>query len=88
MFETFEVSETIGNGGGLVVDCDSCPVAGHGCADCAVRVLLERPLSGLRLDAVERRAVDVFVGAGLVSASEAARLTAEVRPWEGVRAAG
>lgn len=84
----FETIGTIGNGGGLVVDCGTCPVAGHGCAECSVRVLLDGPVPGLRLDPVEQRAVDAFVGAGLVSASEAARLTAEVQPWEGVRAAG
>lgn len=71
----------------MFVDCGTCPVAGTACADCSVRVLLDVPLGGLALDAVERRAVDVFVGAGLVGAGEAARLTAEVQPWESVRAA-
>ncbi len=72
----------------MFVDCDSCPVAGSACADCAMRVLLDVPLRGLRLDAVERRAVDVFVGAGLIGADAASRLTAEVEPWEPVRVAG
>ncbi|GMA39820.1 hypothetical protein [Mobilicoccus caccae] len=72
----------------MIVDCGTCPVAGWACADCAVRVLLEVPVGGLRLDPVERRAVDVFVGAGLLRAEDASELTAEVEPWEGVRVAG
>ncbi|GAB49491.1 hypothetical protein [Mobilicoccus pelagius] len=80
--------DTIETGGSLVMDCGTCPVAGRACEDCAVRVLLDAPVTGLALDPVERRAVDVFVGAGLIGASEAALLTAEVQPWEGVRAAG
>ncbi|WP_141397321.1 hypothetical protein [Mobilicoccus massiliensis] len=72
----------------MIVDCGTCPVSGAACADCAVRVLLDVPLGGLRLDPVERRAVDAFVGAGLIDAERAAHLTAEVHPWEGVRVAG
>ncbi|MDO5629873.1 MAG: hypothetical protein Q4G43_16285 [Mobilicoccus sp.] len=72
----------------MIVDCGTCPVAGRACADCSVRVLMDVPVRGLALDPLERRAVDIFVGAGLLGVEEASRLTAEVEPWEGVAVAG
>lgn len=68
----------------MFIDCGTCPVAGAACADCSVRVLLDVPVRGLPLDAVERRAVDVFVGAGMVTPLHAHSLTADVEPWDGV----
>lgn len=50
------------------IDCDSCPVAGTGCAGCMVALL--GPVR-LRLDAAEQAAVDLLVDAGLVDAAEA-----------------
>jgi hypothetical protein len=50
------------------IDCDSCPVAGSGCAGCMVALLGPVRLS---LDAAEQAAVDVLVDAGLVEAAEA-----------------
>ena len=50
------------------IDCDSCPVAGHGCAGCMVALL--GPVR-LRLDGAEQRVVDNLVDAGLVEAAEA-----------------
>lgn len=50
------------------IDCDTCPIAGHGCGDCMVALL--GPVR-LRLDAVEQRAVGVLVDCGLVSAQDA-----------------
>ena len=35
-----------------------------------------------------RRAVDIFVGAGMVDVADAAMLTARREPWSGVRAVG
>jgi len=66
----------------MIIDCTTCPVRGQRCDDCAVTVLLA-PASdglasptGLLLDAAEKRAVSVFVGAGLVGAEAAAGLRA------------
>lgn len=56
-------------GSTALIDCDACPVAGRGCAGCMVALL--GPVR-LRLDAVERTAVDVLVERGLVGAEEAA----------------
>mgnify|MGYP001351505208 CR=1 FL=1 len=50
------------------IDCDTCPIAGHGCGDCMVALL--GPVR-LRLDEPEQRAVEVLVDCGLVSAQEA-----------------
>jgi hypothetical protein len=49
----------------LIVDCDTCVVRGLACDDCVVSVLLGAPPS-VELDPVERRAIDVLAGAGLV----------------------
>ena len=56
------------------IDCDSCPVAGRGCAGCMVALL--GPVR-LRLDAAEQAAVDLLVDAGLVEAAEARAAHAE-----------
>lgn len=50
------------------IDCDTCPVAGLGCADCMVALL--GPVH-LGLDAHERAAVDRLVDFGLVSPEDA-----------------
>ena len=71
----------------MIVECVRCPVRGQRCGECAVTVLLVprladqvaaiRPLtSELALDAEERRAVSMFVGAGLVNTRAAAGLRA------------
>ncbi len=46
------------------------------------------PEPGLPLDAAERRAVDVFVRAGLVDAGSTGSLRARGEPWGEVRAVG
>lgn len=56
----------------LTIDCRTCPVRDVHCQDCMVTAL------GLPLDATERRAVGAFLGAGLISASEAASARAVV----------
>lgn len=56
-------------GSTALIDCDTCPVAGRGCAGCMVALL--GPVR-LRLDTVERTAVDVLVERGMVGAEEAA----------------
>ena len=50
------------------IDCDSCPIAGHGCGDCMVALL--GPVH-LRLDAAEQGAVDLLVKHGLVCEEDA-----------------
>jgi hypothetical protein len=49
----------------LTVDCDTCVVRGRACQDCVISVLLGAP-PNVELDPVERRAIDVLAGAGLV----------------------
>lgn len=68
----------------MFVDCATCPVRGRSCDDCIVPVLLDAQ-PGMPLDEEERRAVDVFVGAGLVDVREAVRLRAVSEPWLGAR---
>lgn len=51
------------------IDCDTCPVAGRGCAGCMVALL--GPVR-FGLDALERQAVDALVERGLVGSVEAA----------------
>ncbi len=68
----------------MLMDCAGCPARERHCDDCIVPVLFDaRP--GLPLDADERRAVDVFVGAGLLDVREAVRLRALTEPWERAR---
>ncbi len=50
----------------MLIDCDTCAVRGHGCADCVMTVLLGLPPAGLDLDATERAAIDVLAEHGLV----------------------
>ena len=68
----------------MFVDCATCPVRGRSCDDCIVPVLLDAH-PGMPLDEEECRAVDVFVGAGLVDVREAVRLRAVSEPWSGAR---
>ncbi len=83
----------------MVVDCDTCPVRHVRCDDCLVTALQSLPVvpllpllrladGELVLDAAEQRAVARFVAAGLVSADEAASVTARREPWTGVAATG
>lgn len=70
----------------MVVDCDTCPVRGVRCDDCVVTALGQVPVvllseGELPLDATERRAVDRFVAAGLVTAEVAGTLVARREPW-------
>jgi hypothetical protein len=52
--------------GAVLVDCDQCSVRGAGCPDCVVTFMLGGPPDDVRLDADERRALDVLASAGLV----------------------
>ncbi|GAA1895447.1 hypothetical protein [Lapillicoccus jejuensis] len=77
----------------LVIDCDTCPVRHVRCDECVVTALGPPPAAGLApdelpLDDAERRAVDVFVRAGLVDAGYAATLTARRQRDPGRRAVG
>ena len=70
----------------MVMDCDTCPVRGLRCDDCVVTALGHLPVvvltdRELSLDMAERRAVDRFVAAGLVTADEANALVARREPW-------
>ncbi len=49
----------------MIVDCDTCAVRGHACADCVMTVLLGAPPE-VEFDAAERRALDVFADAGMM----------------------
>jgi hypothetical protein len=51
---------------GVLIDCETCEVRGHACADCVVTVLLGAPPEGVELDAEEARALEVLAGSGLV----------------------
>lgn len=72
----------------MLIDCDTCPGRGHACAGCALGAVLAAPEAGLPLDDVERRAVDVLVGAGLVPVEQVGSLRALSQPWAGARAVG
>jgi|SRR6478609_6168113 hypothetical protein len=70
----------------MVMDCDTCPVRGLRCDDCVVTALGHLPVVALSdgellLDAAERRAVDRFVAAGLVSPEVADAVVARREPW-------
>lgn len=69
----------------MIIECTTCPVRQLRCDDCVVTVLHGLPLpvvdsrldaEQLPLDAAERRAVDLFVGHGLVPIEYAAMLRA------------
>lgn len=67
----------------MIVECATCPVRGLRCDDCVVTVLATislAPPGGHPLDAAERRAVGLFVAAGLVEPGYAASLTAHRTP--------
>jgi hypothetical protein len=77
----------------MVIDCRTCPVREVRCDDCIVTALRGQPLvrlddGELPLDPAERRAVDIFVGAGMLDPDRAVMLTARREPWSGVRAVG
>ncbi|MFZ2516842.1 MAG: hypothetical protein WAW82_14375 [Candidatus Lutibacillus vidarii] len=62
----------------MLMDCQTCPVRGQHCDECVVTVLLQiEGRAVLPLDEAERRAVSVFVEAGLVSHRAASRVVAE-----------
>ena len=70
----------------MVMDCDTCPVRGLRCDDCVVTALGHRPVvvltdGELSLDMAERRTVDRFVAAGLVSPDVAGTVVARREPW-------
>lgn len=52
--------------GVVTVDCATCVVRGHGCADCVVALLLGPPDGALSFDSGQARALDVLAGCGLV----------------------
>jgi hypothetical protein len=87
----------------MLVDCESCPVRGHHCADCMVTALTRIPIPDLRavddpaasrdsvpLDPAERRAASVLLAAGLVNRQEVDLATVRLEPAGGRsrRAAG
>ncbi|MEO7130267.1 MAG: hypothetical protein ABIZ07_02695 [Dermatophilaceae bacterium] len=85
----------------MLVDCQTCPVREVHCADCMVMALTRLPMpvrapdqdwvpgedlpDDRPLDPAERRAVSMFIAAGLISRAEGASLTATVEPVPGVR---
>lgn len=68
----------------MFVDCETCPARGRSCDDCIVPILLDAH-PGMPLDEGERRAVDAFVGAGLLDVREALRVRAVSEPLAGAR---
>lgn len=72
----------------MIIDCSTCPGRGRHCDGCMVTALVEPPVAALPLDAAERAAVTMFVGAGLVTPVEARRLRARREPEGGARAVG
>jgi hypothetical protein len=66
----------------MIIDCHSCPVRDVHCDDCMVTALLAPQATELPLDPAEGAAVARFAAAGLVSAQEAASVTARREPWE------
>lgn len=65
------------------IDCDTCPVKGLHCDECVMTAFLAIESGELPLDAVERRAVSVFAGAGLITPEEAQSATARTEPADG-----
>jgi hypothetical protein len=49
----------------ILVDCDTCAVRGHGCADCVVTVLMGAPPE-VQVDPEEQRALAALAASGLV----------------------
>lgn len=50
----------------MIVDCDTCAVRGDACGGCVITALLGAPPNGVRLDPVERRAIDALADAGMI----------------------
>ena len=50
----------------LVIDCDTCQVRGHACADCVVTCLLGGPPEPVELDGDEVGALDALAGLGML----------------------
>jgi hypothetical protein len=50
----------------MLIDCDTCAVRGHGCADCVMTVLLGAPPAGVELDATDQAAIGALAEHGLV----------------------
>ncbi len=69
----------------LTIDCTTCPVREQHCDDCMVTALLAPRAAEVPLDPAERRAVSLFVSAGLVTPEHAATLVARREPWDGRR---
>lgn len=59
----------------MLVDCDSCIHRGAACAGCVASARLDAPSQVIRLDADERRAIEVLSRAGFD-----VRVLAEVTP--------
>jgi hypothetical protein len=75
----------------MIVTCATCPVRGLRCDDCVVTALATigvGPPGVHPLDPAERRAVGLFVAAGLVDGGYAASLTATVGRGRQDRAVG
>jgi hypothetical protein len=71
----------------MIIDCDSCDVRGAACGECVVGVLLGAPEDSgspvVRLDASERRALDVLADQGLVPRLRLVAQTAGPREQNG-----
>lgn len=70
----------------MFIECARCPVRGRACETCMVTALFNtapEKAATVPLDRTERRAVDIFVGAGLVRPEDTAGLCARIEPWEG-----
>lgn len=52
----------------LLIDCDTCAVAGDACSDCVVSLMLGPPAGTVELDPVERQALANFAEAGMMPA--------------------
>ncbi len=64
----------------MLIDCERCPVQGHGCPDCVIAVLLDRPPEPVDLDAAERRALHRLASAGLLPPLQPAEPHADHAP--------
>lgn len=64
------------------IDCATCPVRGLQCDECMVTAFLAIGSGEMPLDPVERRAVNVLAGAGLISGEEAQGAVARSEPGD------
>ncbi len=74
------------------IDCNTCPARGHHCAECIVATLAQMPVMPPEgspqltvsheepLDDMERCAVDLFAGLGMITPREALRARAWCDP--------